>query len=151
MEIQDKDRNRIRNLFEESLPEMSPDCDFIARVESSIKTLEMVRFNLERYKQRNRKTAIISGLAGFICGIILTSIYPFINLMIEELILNAMAPSPGIELVPAVLAWVLIALICIGVALGSYALFSEETVNHKRYRPVSGDVASCAETIHRNI
>ena len=131
----DKDYDKIRQLFEESLPELSPDRSFIARIENGIQGVDMVKSSLMKYKKRNRITAILSGAAGFICGAILTLLYPIINFLIGEGVLKLTEISPESEVLITVLASGAVALISVGVSLGTYSILSQQSPTSKRPSP----------------
>ena len=122
MEKTDKDYIQIRKLFEDSLPEMSADRNFINRVETGIKGVDIVKASIESYRRRNRIAAVISGFAGFLCGVILTSLYPFINALIMPGILHIANMTSSVVMLVNIIVWILIAVVCLSVSLGTYPL-----------------------------
>lgn len=151
MEDINQDYYKIRALFEESTEKLTPDKIFISRIENNLKAVDFVKIKFLSYKKRNRIVAMISGVSGFVCGVILSILFPIINSIIEAGILRIISLSPESEFVSNILTWILIALICIGTAVGCYVSFSEESIHYQSNGSISGNVASCAETIHSNI
>ena len=54
MENRDKEYERIKLLFEESLPELSSEKSFVAKVETGIQGIELVKANIEASKRGNK-------------------------------------------------------------------------------------------------
>ena len=125
MENRDKEYERIKLLFEESLPELSSEKSFVAKVENGIQGIELVKANIKASKKGNKISALLSGMAGFLCGVILTLLYPFLNTLISSFIIGYLSNIPETEIISIVLTCIFISLICSGVSLGTYALFTQ--------------------------
>lgn len=125
--MMDKDYDKIKKLFEEALPELSSDESFISRVDIGIQGIDLVKSSLKGYKKRNMITAIFAGLTGFLCGALLTLIYPLINTLIQTGLLSYMKISEAVETIAIIATSVIITLVSLGVSLGTYSVFSLHT------------------------
>lgn len=132
----DKDYQEIRAMMEESLPELSSGEDFVRRVNGALEAMEFVLKETRKTKRNTAVISVISGLAGFVCGVVMTLFYPFINSFIQNMFLSIFKLSETIEFVSLLLSYSVIASGCVFVALGTYrllnfskiSLFSEKAV-----------------------
>lgn len=135
MEDLNQDYNKIRQLFEESIPNLPSDKIFMERIETGIRAIETVKADFSQIKKQNRISALLSCGVGFISGIVLTLLYPFITTLIQEGIFSFMKFSQGYEVISKMLAWCIIAIICVAISIGTY-ISSRQLAGMKRYATI---------------
>ena len=127
----DKEFSDIRTLFEKSLPELTPDEIFIKRIENRINFISLIAEDKNKYKRKNLITAIISGLSGFLCGVILTLFYPYLSTLINTLLITYLQIEAARELVSITGSCIIIALCCIFTFVATF-----KVVNQMDYMPI---------------
>lgn len=76
-----KENDNFSELFKGFDPEMGSDSDFMSRLERSLTTVDMVMENNRRYVRAGRRLALLSGLVGFVAGVIFMLLLPYFSAM----------------------------------------------------------------------
>lgn len=95
----------IRDLLSSFTPRQHPELDFMARLQSRMDTVDLVKEQLATERRRNRRSIIIAALSGCFIGIFAALALLLLLIAVKPLILFAV-----------------IAAITIGVTLGTYYL-----------------------------
>lgn len=95
----------IRDLLSSFTPSQGPELDFMARLQSRMDTIDMVKEQIAEERRRNRRAIIIAAFSGCFIGLLLALALPLIQIVIKPMILFAV-----------------IAIITIGATLGTYYL-----------------------------
>lgn len=135
MENEDKE---IRKLFERSLPELTSDREFIKRIERSIAAVDLALINQKDLKTINRKRAFIAGISGFMSGVILTLLYPFIIDLLESIFITFMLPSSFMSLISTTGCCAIITAGSLGGAIGVYIFLNKLPSNKSDIRFFKG-------------
>lgn len=123
--------DKIRQLFAESIPELSSDILFMEKIEARINIMDLFKEKEKKMKKRSRTAALISGCAGFLCGIILTLLYPYITKFFISIFSEFTLPSLTIEMVSEISTLLLISLSSIATVFSSYYVFSGRISFHR--------------------
>ena len=115
---------KIKELFHESIPEMASDTFFLQKVEAGMDAIDMVMLNNTRNKQKVLKVGLISGFAGFLCGLVLTMLFPYINSIIQSFLYYFLTISFHMELICNIFTFILIAVVIIIVSLSCYSILN---------------------------
>ena len=117
----ESEKEKIKNLFEASLPPMTPDSIFIQRIVHSISAVELIALENKRLRRQNRISALTAAAVGFVCGVVLTLFYPLILEAISSVALSFMKSSSFINEISSTIACVVISLGSIGGAFSAYS------------------------------
>lgn len=115
-----KDYDKIKHLFESSLPELTPDNIFIQRIKQELSTVEAIKNYQTEHKHKIKKVAFISASIGFACGVCLTFLYPLILNMFDSLLIALIQIVSYREFVSMIISWIFIAVGSVGGAICSY-------------------------------
>ena len=118
------DDNRFKELFEQYSSELTLDKGFEEKVINGIDALDIVIDVKEKEKRTNLFVAIFSATLGFICGVVLTLLYPSIESFTKTAFLNFMQSTPELEIWTGIISYALIAFVCLSVTFGSYFMIT---------------------------
>jgi hypothetical protein len=79
------DEDRLKNLFNNFNPELSPDKLFMDKLQENLDLVEIIRQHNVDLKTQNIKACIIAALVGFIVGILFSFALPYIETSINNL------------------------------------------------------------------
>lgn len=86
MEDKFKEDEALRGLFAAFEPELgSSSADFMERLEHRMEGMEIVRQSTRSVRRRSRVACVVSAFAGFITGVLLTLLYPFVSNLFARL------------------------------------------------------------------
>lgn len=114
------EEDRIRDLFKDFAPELSPDSRFIERVQRGLNVVESVRRQNVIMRKRNRMAVAIAALAGFVTGVSLTLLFPLIGSYVSEI--HIAIPKFDVMIDFQYVAWLLSAVASILIALNTYEI-----------------------------
>lgn len=121
-----EEKTDFNDLFDNYKPRMSSGEEFASSLFKVLDAVETVRSENLELKRRNRISAFIASIAGFLMGVITTFLYPYINLFIINIIagfsFNSVNLNPGIEEASRVLTWASIGILSVMTALSVYRL-----------------------------
>lgn len=90
MEETRKDDEALRRLFGEFDPELgSSSRSFMAELQRRMEGVEIVREHTVSIRRRSRWACVVSALAGFLTGVVLTLLYPLVSGWIDLLATSA--------------------------------------------------------------
>lgn len=72
------DDNKLKSLFEDYQPEISSDFIFMNNLQRNMDAMEMVRQHNIAMQRQNRRAVVMAAFVGFISGIIITLLFPYI-------------------------------------------------------------------------
>lgn len=121
----DQTDDKLRQLFESSIPEFTPSGEFLKRIERNIEAVDLVRKNQAAIVVKSRRAAFLSGMAGFICGVILTLLYPFILNLLSGLFMTMAQLKDYVEIVSMTATYGLIASGSVAGAMGTYYFLTQ--------------------------
>ncbi|MDE5552593.1 MAG: hypothetical protein K2I91_05260 [Muribaculaceae bacterium] len=78
------EEERLKQIFGNFNPDMSPDYVFINRLKNNLETVEMIRNKNVRLKARCRRAVIVASLVGIGVGLLLAMILPTIAAAIMD-------------------------------------------------------------------
>ena len=79
--------DRLKTLFDNFRPELSPDEHFMEQLQRSMASVEIVREKNAEFLRRNRRATLAAAVAGFAAGTALTTMLPLATQIIKELLL----------------------------------------------------------------
>ncbi len=71
--------DKIKKLFSDFEPEISSDFQFMTKLQRNMDAVEIVRQHTSAQRKRGRTAVLIAAVAGFISGIIFTSLFSLIG------------------------------------------------------------------------
>ena len=111
---------KIKRLFEEYASELKCDNKFMQRLENCCDAMDMVLEEKDNYKKRFGRIAAISAFSGFITGVVMMLIYPWILSLAESLIGKLSLLLPSIPISAEIMAYIIISICCILSSLSMY-------------------------------
>ena len=70
------EEDRLKAILQDFSPVMAPDDTFMSRLEEKLRSVELVKQQLEQQRRRNRLAIVLAALTGFVCGIVSALCYP---------------------------------------------------------------------------
>lgn len=112
--------DRIRELFKDFDPELSPDNRFIERVQRGLNTVEAVRRQNVIMRKHNRIAVTIAALVGFVTGVSLTLLFPLMWRYVSTI--HIAIPKVDIVIDSQYVVWILSAAASMIIALNTYEI-----------------------------
>ncbi len=112
--------DRIRELFNDFDPDLSPDNRFIERLQRGMDVVESVRRQNVIMRKRNRIAVAIAALAGFVTGVSLTLLFPLIGRYVSTI--HIAVPKVDLMIDFQYVAWLLTAVASMLIALNTYEI-----------------------------
>lgn len=103
-----QDYDKIRLLFENSVPELGSDDVFIHRIGKVLDGVDIVKEARVSTLRRNRQTALLAAILGFVCGIFLTILFPIFKNIFDEFFIRFIELADIREIVSVVVSWAMI-------------------------------------------
>lgn len=104
--------DKFVTLFKNFDPELSSDRIFMSQLENRIRTVDLVRQQLEISHKKNRLAVIVAAITGFISGVISMVLYPDILDFINSLAHAGIAASNFIADYNLAITWSCICVVC---------------------------------------
>lgn len=125
-----KEDDKIRELFGDFNPELSSSVNFIAAVSKELDNYALIKDRIEQKSRFNSMRCIWSAAIGFMCGMIMTFLFPYIKGVTESILsFNIWSINlDGFEIVNTV-TWSVISVVTLITTFMSYAVilnFSEK-------------------------
>lgn len=116
--------DRLKDIFEEFHPELSPDQRFMSDLQRNMDAVEFVRQQTVVLKRRNRIAVLASWMAGFAAGVVSIILFQMLSTAIPQLVIT----MPRLSISPIVVDWAIVGWIvsagaCILTAMGVYESF----------------------------
>ena len=118
------ENDSLKNLFDDFNPELSDDKQFMDRLVAGMDAVDLFKMSERRRTGRLRIVAVVSALAGFFCGVILTLLFPVLVDFLHPFIINLSNFLPDTQLLTNSLVWCLVAIASLSTTFGTYSLMS---------------------------
>ncbi len=131
------DDKNLKDLFSGFDPEISSDNLFMSRLQRSLDSVEIVKQHTEAVARRQRRAVVWATFAGFVAGVVMALISPYIIGWLSglEFKLPAVAGlSPDILI--TTMTFAVIAAVSVAISLGVYDLVSTPVTERSGQRPV---------------
>ncbi|MDE6272632.1 MAG: hypothetical protein K2M31_06460 [Muribaculaceae bacterium] len=76
--------DKLKSLFADFEPQLSPDSQFIDRLERSLNSVEIIRQHAAGVRKRNRVAVGIATFSGFIIGVLFSLMLPYLSNAVAE-------------------------------------------------------------------
>ena len=129
----------IKKLFEESSEALSPDTKFMERIERAMEAVDTVESLNRSLVKKSRTIAVFSALAGFICGIIMSVISPWIKNLVDSIVMTVVKNRVAIAEIDIFITYAAIAIISVGAAMVTYQVLSSLQSVLKRTESSNGN------------
>lgn len=118
------EEDKLKSLFSDFEPELSPDLQFLGNLERSMDSVEMVRKQLAEMKSNCRTAVAIASFAGFIVGVLFSLTLPYLTRAVDNWRLTLPDASLATPMADnfTILAWMGIAAVSVFTALNAYDL-----------------------------
>lgn len=117
--MEDKD---LQQLFRNFNPEISSSDAFMSNLKRGMDVIEMLRAQNLALKKRNRKAIAIAAACGFVMGVIMTLLFPYVSGWMATLSIT-LPLSPSLPTISTdVLIWFFMAAVCIITTLNIYEI-----------------------------
>lgn len=118
------DNDKIKQLFTDFEPELSPDSAFMTRLQHNLNAVEVIRQQNADLKVRGKIAIAIAACVGFVVGFIFSLILPYINTVIAAL-QRSLPTDSAIKTVVdnyLIIAWLIIGCTVVYTSLHTYNL-----------------------------
>lgn len=115
--------DRIKELFSDFEPSLTPSHVFMGRLQRSLEAVEVVRRENAALRRRSRIAVAIAAVAGFLTGVILTMLYPFVSGWLSAVSISLpMLDIPPVEFDGRFIAWVITGVVSVLIAVNTYEI-----------------------------
>lgn len=114
------EEDRLKAILQDFSPVMAPDDTFMSRLEEKLRSVELVKQQLEQQRRRNRLAIVLAALTGFICGIVSALCYPWLLAAITDAVTAGTAAA---RLVTTYGSEVALSILCMGAATVTYTVY----------------------------
>ena len=83
------EEDKLHRLFAEYEPALSPDDEFMRRLEQNLQTVELVKQRVEQMQRKNRLAIGVATITGFVLGVLSTFCYPYLMVWLNGLTIEA--------------------------------------------------------------
>ncbi len=83
--------DKFSALFSDYNPDLSPDSQFMERLERNLRAVESVKSQIAGMRRKNRLAVIVAAVTGFVCGILSTLCFPYLS----ELFVGSLSMIPA--------------------------------------------------------
>lgn len=118
------ENDSLKKLFDDFKPELSDDKQFMDRLVAGMDAVDLFKMSERRRTGRLRIVAVVSALAGFFCGVILTLLFPVLVDFLHPFIINISNFSPDTQLLTNSIVWCLVAIASLYTTFATYSLMS---------------------------
>lgn len=91
--MNDLNDDKLRDLFNTFQPELSDDANFMARLEQSLETVEIIRRHNKMVKTYNCRALTWSALTGVAVGVVLSLVVPYLKTLIDDIGTAKLSPA----------------------------------------------------------
>lgn len=124
------EEDNIKEIFNSFNPDLSSDADFISTLRRSMNAVEIVRKRNAELHRRGKRAIVIASLAGFVAGVIMTILQPYIIAWLGEIPLRLSIPSSqAINIDYTLISWMATAIISLTIALNTYHMASHHRLS----------------------
>lgn len=131
------DDKKLTELFSGFDPEISSDNLFMSRLQRSLDSVEIVKQHTEAVQRRQRRAMVWAAIAGFVAGVIMALISPYIIGWLSGLQFEMPAVTGlSTDILITTVTFVVIAAVSVLISLGVYDLVSDPVTDKSSQRPV---------------
>ena len=121
------EEDKLKDIFKDFNPDLSSDSDFISRLERSMKAVEIVKRQNAETHRRSKRAIVWAALAGFVAGIVMTILQPYIFKWLGGLDFTISIPSvTTVSIDPGLIVWIATAAISATIAYNTYEIASSQ-------------------------
>lgn len=119
------EEDNFKEIFNSFNPDLSSDADFMSTLRRSMNAVEIVRKRNAELHRRGKRAIVIASLAGFVAGVIMTILQPYIIAWLGEIHLRLSIPSSqAVNIDYTLISWMATAIISLTIALNTYHMAS---------------------------
>lgn len=131
------DDKKLTELFSGFDPEISSDNLFMSRMQRSLDSVEIVKQHTEAVQRRQRRAMVWAAIAGFVAGVIMALISPYIIGWLSGLQFEMPAVAGlSTDILITTVTFGVIAAVSVLISLGVYDLVSDPVTDKSSQRPV---------------
>ncbi len=115
--------DKIKDLFAAFTPELTSDTGFMRRLERNMEAVEIVKRRNAEVRRSNRRAVVLAALTGFVCGVVLTLLMPFISPLIVSAAGALRLPfidAEAISSVANIVCWIIVGAAAVAASLSTY-------------------------------
>ncbi|MDE7388562.1 MAG: hypothetical protein K2M97_04845, partial [Muribaculaceae bacterium] len=71
--------DELKRIFSDFEPDMSPDFQFVSKLEQRLEAVEIVREQVAEVRSRSRKAVVIAAVVGFVVGFLSSLSLPYLS------------------------------------------------------------------------
>ncbi len=118
------EEDKLKSLFAEYRPELSPERDFLVRLERNLESVEIIREQNEKMRQWNKIACLLSAGVGFVVGFLFSLCIPFIGKTVSQWHLTLPKTSVWLPIADyyMVISWVVILITTTIITLNAYEI-----------------------------
>lgn len=115
------EEDNFKEIFNSFNPDLSSDADFMSTLQRSMNAVEIVRKRNAELHRRGKRAIVIASLAGFVAGVIMTILQPYIIAWFGEIHFRLSIPSSqSVNIDYTLISWMATAIISLTIALNTY-------------------------------
>lgn len=115
------EEDNFKEIFNSFNPDLSSDADFMSTLQRSMNAVEIVRKRNVELHRRGKRAIVIASLAGFVAGVIMTILQPYIITWLGKIHLSLSIPSSqAVNIDYTLISWMATAIISLTIALNTY-------------------------------
>ena len=114
------EEDRLKAILQDFSPVMAPDDTFMSRLEEKLRSVELVKQQLEQQRRRNRLAIVLAALTGFVCGIVSALCYPRLLAAITDAVTAGTAAARFITTYGSEVA---LSILCMAAAMVTYTVY----------------------------
>lgn len=118
------EEERLKDLFQAYNPRLSSSMDFMERLDRNLNAIEFIHKEKAAVRKRNRVAVVAAAAAGFMTGVIFTLLFPYINALIQSMMValttECRLPENLYGEYAMTISWLLIGGISVFVAINTY-------------------------------
>lgn len=112
--------DKLKNLFAAFQPELSPDNEFMEKLERNLATVEVVREQIALGRKKNRVAVMVAAIAGFIFGAVSVLAYPTLLNMVHTILIGVSSSDYQFSIYENICTYILIAVALVVIAYSAY-------------------------------
>lgn len=129
------EEDNFKEIFNSFNPDLSSDADFMSTLQRSMNAVEIVRKRNAELHCRGKRAIVIASLAGFVAGVIMTILQPYIIALFGEIHFSLSIPSSqAVNIDYTLISWMATAIISLTIALNTYHM----AMSHHRLADKAG-------------
>ena len=115
--------DNLKKLFDGFTPTVTPDSDFMARLQKNMEALEAVKAHVSKMQRRNRIAVVTAAFAGFAMGVVCTLLFPLLCDFLGTLSFSLPQINiPEITVDRHITGWIVSCELCVLTAVHTYNL-----------------------------